>query len=96
MKKTSVILIIAIIASLCTQQVVSSSVSDREGMVLLMLNVCGVSHDTFSSDTETPCINERVSEFVPHASLSRHLIPAFMRFDSLPASERDRPPRFSA
>jgi hypothetical protein len=97
MKRTSVTLIIAFIASLCTQQVVSYSVNDREGeSYLLTLNVCAASHDALSQDNGTPCISEHVFEFVTYASLSRYLTPALVRFDSLPASERDYPPRFLA
>ena len=97
MKRTSVTLIIAFIALLCTQQVVSYSVNDREGAsYLLTLNVCTASHDALSQDNGTPCISEHVFEFVPHACLSRYLTPAFVRFDYLPPSERAHPPRFLA
>jgi hypothetical protein len=96
MKRTSITLIIVFMVALCTRQIVIYSVDDREGgTYLLVLNVCGDSHDAFSPNTETPCINEHVFEFVTHP-FSRYLTPAFMRFDSLPASERDHPPRFLA
>jgi hypothetical protein len=97
MKRTSVTLIIAFIASLCTQQVVCYSINDREGeSYLLTLNVCAASHDALSQDNGTPCITESVFEFVTHAQLSRYPTPAFVGFDYLPPSERAHPPRFLA
>lgn len=95
MKRASITLILAFIVSLCTQQVVSYPVNDREkGAYLLTLNVCAASHNALSQDNGTSCISEHVFELVTHASLNRYLIPSFVRFDSLPASERDHPPRY--
>jgi hypothetical protein len=95
MKRTAVFLIIALITSLFSQEIVSYSVDDGEGKVCLMaLNVCAGSHDALSQNTNTPCVSECVFLFEPHATVSWYLIPATVRYDSLPASEKDHPPRF--
>ena len=97
MKRISVTLIIALMASLCTQQVVRCSVDNREGKAyLLTLNVCAGSHGALPQDTEMACINERAFEYVTHALSSNYLTPVFARFASLLSSERDHPPRFPA
>jgi hypothetical protein len=96
MKRTSIVLIIAFIASLFTQQVVIYSADDSEGGTYLMtLNVCGGPHDALSQYSDTPYVSEYVFLFEPHARVSRYLMPAAVQYDSLPASEKDHPPRFS-
>jgi hypothetical protein len=97
MKTTSFFLIIAFVTSLFTQQIVSYSIDDGEGSVYLMtLNVCEGSQDTFSQDTNTPCVSERVFLREPHTRVSWYLMPSSVQYDSLPAAEKDHPPRFTA
>lgn len=95
MKVTSIILIIAFIASIFTQLDVIYSVDDDEERVYLVtLNVCAGSHDALSQDTDTPGVSERMFWIEPHTRISRHLISASVGYDSLPASEKDHPPKF--
>ena len=95
MKGTSIFLIIAFIASLFTQQIVIYSVDDSEGRTYLMtLNVCAGSNDALSQDTDTPGVSESVFLLEPHVRVSWHLMPVAVQYDSLPASEKDHPPKF--
>ncbi len=95
MKRISVVLIIAFMTSLFTQQVVIYSVDDNEKQAYLMtLNVCAGSPDAFSQNMNTPYLSERVILFEPHVCANWYLMPAAVQYDSLPASEKDHPPRF--
>ena len=95
MTTTSVFLIIAFLTSLFTQQIVIYSIDDGEERSYLMtLNVCAGSHDVLSQDTNTPCVSERVFLFEPHVFVSWYLMPAAVQYVSLPASDKDHPPRF--
>jgi hypothetical protein len=96
MKGTSIFLIIAFFASLFAQQNVIYFVDDDEERVYLVtLNVCASSHDALSQDTDTSGVSECMFWIEPHARISRYLISASVGYNSLPASEKYHPPRFS-
>jgi hypothetical protein len=85
MKKTSAALVIAIIALLCTQQVLACPVEDLEGKIAPKLNKCKILHQTISQSAETFCMGECLFSLASDARIVRYLLPELMRLVFLPA-----------